>query len=179
MEFPELLKMTTAKTYSAWEAANQLSDEERRKKFSRQLKLETKYLEGLRKELRSAEIIWHSDASKYVGGAGEYPGALHHFLAGLPLCQMTHYAERASFWGLKIDSLEMKVTGHFTAVPGHGFDEIEYETHIQSAESQEKIRELVKAAEGDCYVTNTLKHACKLAGHILLNGETLMETHPA
>jgi uncharacterized OsmC-like protein len=179
MEFPELLKTTTAKNYSAWEAANQLSEDERKKKFSRHLKLETKYLEGLRKELHSGEISWHSDASKYVGGKGEYPGALQHFLAGLPLCQMTHYAERAAVWSLKIDSLEMKVTGHFIAIPGYGFEEIEYETHIQSSEPPEKIKDLVRAAESDCYVTNTLKHVCKLGGHIFLNGVSLMETHPA
>lgn len=134
-------------------------------------------MHDLRKQLHSGEITWYSNATRYVGGKGEHPGALQHFLGGLPLCQMTHYAERAATRDIKIESLEMKVTGHFTAFPGYGYDAIEYETRIKSQAAPEDIKNLVKAAEEDCYVTNTLKRACNLTGRIFLNGEPLMETH--
>lgn len=176
MELPELLKKEMTKTYSDWEAAKSLSDDERRRKFASTTRVSVKFADGLRKELRSGNITWFSDANARVGGKGEYPGALQHFLAGLPLCQMAHYAERSSVWGIKLESLEMSVEGHFVAMSGYGFDEIRFETKIVSRESPEKIKELALAAERDCYVTNTLKRACRVSGRVFLNGILLMET---
>ncbi len=176
MKVPELLKREMTKTYSDWEAAKRLSDEERREKFASTTRVSVKFADGLRKELRSANVSWFSDATVKVGGKGEYPGALQHFLAGLPLCQMAHYAERSSVWGIKLESLEMSVEGHFVAMPGYGFDKIRFETRIASHESPEKIKELALAAEHDCYVTNTLKRACQVSGRVFLNGELLTET---
>ncbi len=176
MEFPELLKEKTAEEYRQWEETKNRSEEERRKRFTSATRVEVKYRDRLRKELHSGGLTWYSDAWKGVGGLGEYPGALQHFLAGLPLCQMTHYAERASVGGLKLESLEMSVEGRFVALPDHPFDEIQFVTKIVSRESVERIRELAIAAEHDCYVTNTLKHACKVSGRIFLNGELLLES---
>jgi uncharacterized OsmC-like protein len=176
MELPELLTQEMTKTYSDWEAAKSLSEDERKRKFASATRISVKFAEGLRKELRSGSVSWSADASKSVGGKGEYPGALQHFLAGLPLCQMAHYAERASVWGIRLESLEMSVDGHFVAMSGHGFDEIKFETKIASPDTREKIKELALAAEHDCYVTNTLKQACRVSGRVFLNGELLMET---
>lgn len=176
MELPELLREEMTKTYSSWDAAKNLSEEERRKRFASTTRVSVKFADGLRKELRSGTIDWLSDSGKSVGGKGEYPGALQHFLAGLPLCQMAHYAERSSVWRIKLESLEMSVEGHFVAMSGYGFDEIRFETKIVSVESPEKIKELALAAERDCYVTNTLKRACPVSGRVFLNGELLVET---
>ncbi len=44
-------------------------------------------------------------------------------------------------------------------------------TKIVSRESVERIRELAIAVERDCYVTNTLKRACRVTGKVFLNGE--------
>ncbi len=176
MELPDLLKQEMTKTYSNWEAAKGLSDDERRRKYASVTKVSVKFAEGLRKELRSGNITWFSDANVRVGGKGEYPGALQHFLAGLPLCQMAHYAERSSVWGIKLESLEISVEGHFVAISGYGFDEIKFETKITSLDRPEKIKELALAAERDCYVTNTLRRACPVYGRVFLNGELLIET---
>ncbi|MBI3115882.1 MAG: OsmC family protein [Thaumarchaeota archaeon] len=89
---------------------------------------------------------------------------------------MANYAERSSVWGIKVESLEMSVEGHFVAMSGYGFDEIRFETKIVSRESPEKIKKLALATEGDCYVTNTLKRACPVSGRVFLNGEPLIET---
>ena len=175
MNIPEQLKAATEKAYSSWREAENLSEEERKNKFGRAVRVTTKYGSDLRKEVRSGELSWYSDAGRGVGGKGEYPGALQHFLSGLPLCQMTHYAERASVWGLKIEDLEMSVVGHYVGVSGHGFDEIEFEARISSPESPERIRELARAAANDCYVTNTLKRACEVHGRIFLNGSYLSD----
>ncbi len=175
MEFPELLKAVTSEIYAAQDSTKNLPEEERKRKFSRHVRITTKYLDNLRKEAKSGEIVWYSDAGKPVGGKGEHPGALQHFIAGLPLCQMTHYAERASVSGLRLDSLEMSVLGHYTSISGYGFDEIEYEARITSQETPETIERLAKAASDDCYVTNTLKRACRVKGHVFLNGKPLLE----
>lgn len=175
IEFPEQVKESAAKAYSAWTEAEGLTEEERKSKFSRAVRVTVRYLPQLRKELRSGDLVWYSDAGKQVGGRGEQPGALQHFIAGLPLCQMTHYAERASVWGTKIEDLEVSAIGHYVGIAGHGFDKIEYEVKIASPEPPERVKELASAAAGDCYVTNTLKRSCKVTGRVLLNGEPLMD----
>jgi uncharacterized OsmC-like protein len=175
IDFPEQTKESATETYSALSEAEGLGEEEKKKRFRRAVRVTAKYLPQLRKELRAGELVWYSDAGRTVGGMGEHPGALQHFIAGLPLCQMTHYAERASVWGVRLDDLEVSIVGHYTAIPGHGFDQVEYEVRIASPEPAERIKELASAAAGDCYVTNTMKLSCKLTGRVLLNGEHLMD----
>lgn len=175
VEFPAQVKDSAAKAYKEWADAEGLSEDERRRKFGRAVRVSARYLPELRKEVRSGDLVWYSDAPKIVGGKGEHPGALQHFLAGLPLCQLTHYAERASVWGMKIQDLELSATGRLLGMSGRGFDSIEYEVKIISQEPAEKVKELASAAARDCYVTNTLKRSCKVIGKIFLNGESLME----
>jgi uncharacterized OsmC-like protein len=175
VEFPEQVRESAEKTYAAWTEAEGLSDEEKKSKFRRAVRVTAKYLPQLRKELHSGEIVWYSDGGKAVGGRGEHPGALQHFVAGLPLCQMTHYAERASVWGVKLQDLEVSAVGHYVGIAGEGFDEIEYEVRVVSPETPERIKGLASAAASDCYVTNTLKRSCKVTGRAVLNGESLMD----
>ncbi|MDG6917138.1 MAG: OsmC family protein [Nitrososphaerota archaeon] len=175
VEFPAQVKDSAAKAYKEWAEAEGLSEDERRSKFGRAVRVSARYLPELRKEVRSGDLVWYSDQPKIGGGKGEHPGALQHFVAGLPLCQLTHYAERASVWGMKIQDLEVSVTGRFMGMSGRGFDSIEYEVRVTSQEPADKIKELASAAASDCYVTNTLKRSCKVIGKIFLNGESLME----
>ncbi len=175
MDFPEQLKATTEKAYSSWREAQSLTEEERKSRFRRAVRVTAKYGSELRRELRSGELSWYSDAGKAVGGIGEHPGALQHFISGLPLCQMTHYAERASVGGLRIEELEVSAVGRYVGLSGYPFDEIEFEVRVSSPESPERIKELAMAATNDCYVTNTLKRACSVHGRIFLNGEHLVD----
>ena len=79
---------------------------------------------------------------------------------------------------IKIRSLEIDIRAHYDTRPGGVFDEITYETKIESSEAEIKIKELVLKAENDCYVTNTMARAVKITGTIVLNEEKLMVTHP-
>jgi uncharacterized OsmC-like protein len=142
MDLPILLKETTEKTYASWAEAEKVTEEEKKGKFRRSVRVTARYTEGLRKELRAGEITWFSDAAKAVGGRGEHPGALSHFVAGLPLCQMTHYAERAAVEGLRIDDLEIETVGRYVALRGYGFDEVEYTVRLVSPESSDEIDRL-------------------------------------
>jgi len=175
IEFPEQVKEAAAKAYEDWKESGGLGEEAKKTKFGRAVRVTAKYLPRLRKEVRSGDLVWYSDPPKAGGGMGEHPGALQHFVAGLPLCQMTHYAERASVWGLRLEELEVSAIGRYLAISGRGFDQIEYQVRISSPEPPEKIKELALAAAGDCYVTNTLKRSCELKGRIILNGEGLLE----
>jgi uncharacterized OsmC-like protein len=175
VEFPEQVKESAARAYKEWTESAELSEEEKKRKFGRALRVTARYLPELRKEVRSGELLWYSDAGKAVGGKGEHPGALQHFIAGLPICQMTHYAERASVWRISLQELEVSTIGRYLAIGGHGFDQIDYEVRIASSDPADKIKRLASAAAGDCYVTNTLKRSCKVSGKVFLNGEPLMD----
>ena len=78
-------------------------------------------------------------------------------------------------WGLRIEEVEISAVGRYLAMPGMGFDGVEYEVRIRSPEPPDKISELAQAAAGDCYVTNTLRRSSKVVGKVILNGEHLME----
>ena len=175
LEFPDEVKEFATREYEEWADAERLTEEEKRAKFGRAIRVSAKYLAKSRKELRSGDLVWFSDSPKAGGGLGEHPGALQHFIAGLPACQLVHYGERASVWGLRIEELEISAIGRYLAMSGRGFDGVEYEVRVRSPEPPDKIRELALAAAGDCYVTNTLKRSCKVVGKLILNGEHLME----
>jgi len=88
----------------------------------------------------------------------------------------------AALRDITLDGLEFTIRGYFdrrggrvAGVPNRGFDEIRYETRIQSPEPPERIRALVEEAERHCYVLGTLKRAARLLGRIMLNGALLME----
>ncbi len=88
----------------------------------------------------------------------------------------------ASLKNIRLDALEFAIRGYFdrrggrlAGMPNRGFDEIRYETRIESSELPERIQELVEEAERHCYVLSTLKRAAKISARILLNGTPLME----
>jgi uncharacterized OsmC-like protein len=90
----------------------------------------------------------------------------------------------AALRDIKLDALEFSIRGYFdrrggrVGVPNRGFEEIRYETRIQSPEAPERIKEIVEEAERYCYVLATLRRAVKLSARIILNGTLLMEfTH--
>jgi len=92
----------------------------------------------------------------------------------------------AALKNITLDALEFQIRGYFdrrggrvAGVPNRGFEEIRYETRIQSPETPERIKELVEEAEAHCYVLSTLRRAAKISARIVLNGILLMEfTHP-
>lgn len=91
----------------------------------------------------------------------------------------------AAIKNITLDALEFSIRGYFdrrggrvAGVPNRGFEEIRYETRIQSSEPAERIKELVGEAERHCYILSTLRRAVKISARIVLNGTPLMEfTH--
>jgi hypothetical protein len=69
----------------------------------------------------------------------------------------------------------VSAVGHYLAISGRGFDSIHYEVRTKSPEPHSRIKNLARAAAGDCYVTNTLRSSCKVTGKAMLYGESLMD----
>ncbi len=124
---------------------------------------------------QGSDLKWSSDEPKDRGGQGLGPSPLSYLLSSMGFCQFVHYAEHAMDSNLKIDSLEMKIEGKASMQRPRRFTEIAYEVRVTSPESDEAIKSLARAAAEDCYVTNTLKGACKVTGLVFLNGRKLDE----
>jgi uncharacterized OsmC-like protein len=90
-------------------------------------------------------------------------------------CQFVHYTEHSIVDNVKLDSLEMKIDGTISLQKPRRFLEVRYEVRVISPETDERIRRLAKKAAEDCYVTNTLRAACKVTGTVIHNGTKIDE----
>jgi uncharacterized OsmC-like protein len=100
------------------------------------------------------------------------PSPLDYFVSSLAMCQMVHYSEHAASDGIDIRSLKIEVTGTFSLAHPRSFEEIGYIVYLESGEGEQKLAGLARIAEHDCYVTNTLKKACRVTGRVIINGKT-------
>ncbi len=98
------------------------------------------------------------------------PSPLAYFLSSLAMCQCVHYAEHAASEGIRIVSLRIEVEGTFTVSHPRSFEEIMYIVRIESPEDPATIRKLFETAANDCYVTATLRKACRVEGRLFLDG---------
>ncbi len=123
------------------------------------------------------DFVWVSDEPRERGGQDRGTNPLSYFLSGLAFCQMVHYAEHSMVEGVRLESLEMKIEGKVVLQRPRRFTDVSYEVRIQSPEDVEKIRWLARTAAEDCYVTNTLKEACRVSGLVYHNGTKIDEHH--
>ncbi len=122
-----------------------------------------------------SDLVWYSDLSKERGGQEKGPSPLTQLLSSMAFCQFTHYVENAVVENATLNSLEMKIDGKVSEQRPRRFTEVNYEVRVTSAESDDKIRKIAKAAAEDCYVTNTLRAACKVSGIIIHNDRKIDE----
>ncbi len=120
-------------------------------------------------------LVWYSDEPKDRGGQGKGPSPLSYFLSSMGFCQLVHYAEHCMAEGIKLDSLEVKIDGKVSTQRPRKFTEVTYEVTIHSSEQDETVKKLARTAAEDCYVTGTLKKACRVTGIINHNGRTVDE----
>jgi uncharacterized OsmC-like protein len=110
---------------------------------------------------------WHADENG--------PSPLEYFTSALGMCQCVHYAEYAAVSGIKLESLRIEIKSYFRVTRPRSLKKIDYTVFIQSPEKPDVIRELAQKAAADCYVTQTLKKACEVNGHLILNGINIGE----
>lgn len=77
-------------------------------------------------------LVWYSDESKERGGGEKGPSPLSYLLSSMGFCQFVHYAEHSIVDGLKLDSLQMKVSGKISIQPPRRLTDITYEVSIAS-----------------------------------------------
>ncbi len=120
-----------------------------------------------------ADLVWYSDEPKDRGGQGKGPSPLSYLLSSMGLCQFVHYAEHCIVDKIRLDSLEMKIDGTFSVQRPRRLLDATYKVEIKSVVDDDKIRRLARSSADDCYVTGTMKQACKLTGVILHNGREI------
>jgi len=119
------------------------------------------------------------DEPAVFGGTdqGMNPGEV--LLAALGTCQEIMYSAFAAAMGVQLDELKITCRGNLDlhgmlaldeAVPA-GFTEINFEAHIKSPESPEKIRALIDMAQSHCPLLDTITRSVPTGGSAYLNGE--------
>ncbi len=121
--------------------------------------------------------LWYSDEPRDRGGQGKGPSPLSYFLCSMGFCQLVHYSEHCMADDIRLDSIDIKIDGNVSNQRPKRFTEVTYEVTIHSSEEDEVVKRLASAAADDCYVTGTLKSACKVTGVITHNGKKIDEHH--
>jgi uncharacterized OsmC-like protein len=124
--------------------------------------------------VQGGDITWFSDEPRIQGGSGRGVSPLAYFVSSLGLCQFVHYAEHASTRNIPITSIKMAIKARYSVAHPRVFEEITYTVDIESPAEEGVVADLARASADDCYVTNTLKSACKVTGFINLNGKQLL-----
>ncbi len=145
-----------------------------------------------------AEVVWDGDVhctstvrnlppvpvdepEAFGGGdAAQSPGDL--ILTALGTCQGIMYAALASAMGIELTSYKMNVKGNLDlhglfgmgkdkGIPP-GFQDLSFESIIESPASEEDIKKLVDAVEEQCPILDTLVRSIKVSGSATINGKS-------
>lgn len=100
------------------------------------------------------------------------PSPLAYFLASVAMCQCVHYAEHAASKEIQIDALRIEVEGTYAVSHPRSFEEIAFTAYLESPEERPTIERLFLTASEDCFVTGTLRKACKVRGTLIHNGRS-------
>jgi len=144
-----------------------------------------------------AEVVWDGDVHctstvrnlppvpvdepEAFGGcdAAQSPGDL--ILTALGTCQGIMYAALASAMEIELTSLKIKLSGNLDlhglfgmgkdqGIPP-GFQDISFESIIESPASEEDIKALVDAVEAQCPILDTLVRPIPVSGSATINGK--------
>ncbi len=113
------------------------------------------------------------------GDAAQSPGDL--ILTALGTCQGIMYAALASAMEIELTSLKVKLEGNLDlhglfgmgadkGIPP-GFQDLSFETIIESPASEEEIKQLVDAVEAQCPILDTLVRPIPVSGSATINGK--------
>jgi len=144
-----------------------------------------------------AEVVWDGDVhctssvrnlppiavdepAAFGGGdTAQSPGDL--ILTALGSCQGIMYAALASAMDIELTSLKIKLSGNLDVhglfgmgadkgIPP-GFQDITYESIIESPASDEELQQLVNAVEAQCPILDTLIRPISVSGSATINGK--------
>ena len=118
-----------------------------------------------------------SDEPTAVGGTDKGPSPLDYFMAAIGFCENVTFARYATLNGLKFDSLQTSVRGHWDRRGQGDFSEMEpaftdfiVETKVTSTDSVEKIRKVVMVTHKRCPMHSTVAKVGKVIDKLFVNG---------
>ncbi len=125
--------------------------------------------------VRDYELVCDEPAS--LGGSDKGPNPLEFFMAAVGFCENVTLARFAALSGLKFESLETSVRGHWDR-RGQGelegvepaFKDFVVETRIASDASYDELRELVRTAHARCPMHASLRRVGPIVDRLFVNG---------
>lgn len=143
---------------------------------------ETELQEGVRCTVKvrdfSTVVI---DEPPELGGENAGMNPVELVLGALGTCQEIMYSAYASVMGIPLNSVKVDVKGYLDLhglfgmnenIPA-GYDNIRYETYIDSPADADAIRKLAETVESHCPVLDTICRAVTVSGNVTLNGNKL------
>ena len=121
------------------------------------------------------------DEPPELGGGDKGANPVELLLVSLGTCQEIMYAALASAMDIPLDSVRIELKGNmnFLGLMGMGegkippgFQDISYETHLQSTADEKTLQMLVDAVETQCPILDTLVRSIKVSGKVILNGRS-------
>ncbi len=121
------------------------------------------------------------DEPPELGGEDAGMNPVELVLAALGTCQEIMYSAYASVMGVELTSVKVAVKGYLDLhglfamdekIPA-GYDNVRFETYIDSPADAETIRKLAETVESHCPVLDTIARAVTVTGNVTLNGSKL------
>jgi len=134
-------------------------------------------------QLRLSSVCWEGEGLKFQvtvdeppsrGGDAAGPAPLSYFVLGAAACLLTQFAKLAMLEELNVDSLSMTARAHFDRNLGGAFTEISYDVKMLGTEEEARIVKLSREAERQCFASNTLRKALKMATDVEYNGKHIL-----
>ncbi|UZG60278.1 OsmC family protein [Rhodococcus opacus] len=121
------------------------------------------------------------DEPPNLGGNDAGPNPVEVLLVSLGACQEMVYAIYASMMGIELDSVTVYLKGHLDVrgfmgeegVPP-GYQEITFETRIESQADAKSIEALIRTVEACCPTMDTIRRPVEVRGKAFLNGEPVV-----
>ncbi|MCO5247588.1 MAG: OsmC family protein [Chitinophagales bacterium] len=136
--------------------------------------------EKLTNEVKARSFSFKVDKETTYGGLESAPNPLEYLLAALGACQSIVYKALAALKGIRIDEVNIVVTGYLDvrgllAIDDNvrpGYQKIEYVTELVSNESPEVLERLSKQVEALCPVLDNIVNPVEVvAKHVIVPTE--------
>lgn len=123
------------------------------------------------------------DEPEVLGGHDSGANPVEHILAALGACQAITYKAVATLKGIQLKGVTVKTKGNldlqgFLGLDKNvrpGYENIEFETIIESDEDPEKLYRLSKQVEQLCPVLDILSHPVPVQGKVTIKNKTAPE----
>lgn len=122
------------------------------------------------------QFEFNFDEPELLGGNDSEPNPVEYVLGSLGACQAIVYRALASLKGIQLESVTVKTKGHldlqgFLGLDSEvrpGFNKVEFETEIVSAEDPEKLEKLARQVETLCPVLDIISNPVEVAGKVII-----------